>query len=101
METIVKIPKGLVFAREIYCDICNDPIKPKDNDFWAVFWEEKEKLYLEKYICEDCGKQFYRKRRVTTLSQASYEMKEAIVNDSVVPEHKILVAEWNFWDDNK
>jgi len=97
METVVKIPKGLVFAREIYCDICSDPIKPEDNDFWAVFWKEKGKLYLEKYICEDCGKQFCRKRRVTTLSKASYEMKEAIVNDSVAPEHKVYVAEWNFW----
>ena len=96
METVVKIPKGLVFAREIYCDICGDPLLPEDNDFFAIFWEEKGKLYLEKYVCEECANRLYRKRKITPFAKASYKMKEAIVDDSVVEEYKVVITDWDF-----
>lgn len=34
METIVRIPKELVFTREIFCDLCNDALLPEENDFY-------------------------------------------------------------------
>lgn len=96
METIVRIPKGLVFAREIICDVCNAPLLPEENDFFAIFWQENGRLFLEKYICEKCVKEYYRKSKIIPINKATYEMKNAIVEDSVISEHKVIVQDWNF-----
>jgi len=96
METVVRIPKGLVFAREIICDICNDTLLPEENDFYATFWQEKGELFLEKYICEKCVKRYYKKSKIIPISRATYDMKNAIVEDSVKEFHEVKITEWKF-----
>ncbi|MEM3793984.1 MAG: hypothetical protein QXS76_03645 [Candidatus Bathyarchaeia archaeon] len=67
MEIIVEVQtQNYVFARELVCDLCNRTLVNEDYKearMYAIFWKDRENLYLEKYICERCAR-FWKKKKI-------------------------------------
>lgn len=110
MEIIVEVDmlKTGKPARELICDLCNNTIHDStysEEKFYAVFWRDKEGLYLEKYICPECKNASYKKKKVISLSDADMDIQDAIKRNFRKKYHGIIVpleteADWELFIKN-
>lgn len=102
MDILVKIKKedNLFINRPLYCDLCNNPLNP-DNDensfsFYAVFYQDSEDIYLEKYICDSCLKYYKNKILFDEFNKAPYSFKKAITDNLSEKHHGYIVSGQDF-----
>jgi hypothetical protein len=86
MEIVIKIKtEGINPKRELVCDMCNDTLYTDDHKetaFYATFWKDRKDIfYLEKYICEDCYKNIYKKDKAIPFEQAPEIYRQALEDD--------------------
>lgn len=49
-----------------------------EEKFYAIFWRDKEGLYLEKYICSKCDNISFKKKKVVLFELADRDIQDAI-----------------------
>lgn len=109
MEIIVKIKtEGLAVSRELVCDYCNGNLYTdfyKEDEIYAIFWKERDNLYLEKYICRDCFNRYFKGSQVIPFESAAPIYRKALERDFKRDWHGIIapcssLEEWKLLQEN-
>lgn len=109
MEVIIKITtENLQIKRELICDICNNTLYTelyREDEIYAVFWKNKSEIYLEKYVCPECYKSYFKKRKTFPFEEAPDIFKKALSRDFQRDWHGIItpcssMEEWKLLQEN-
>lgn len=96
MEKVIKIEtKDICVNRELVCDLCNSDLYTSDHQqetIYAIFWEDKSGIYLEKYICEKCFKEVYKNEKAVPFELADKTFQDALRRDFKRDWHGIIVS---------
>jgi len=93
MIKAVKVPlKKVPNARPLYCDACDVEMNNHEN-FYAIIYENKNREWLESFVCQECFEKFYKKEsRLIDFENTEEPLKEKILETCYTPPRFELIS---------